>query len=180
MEITEQFENTFDNLDGLRPVISNLLALASQKKTVSKAAAREKIQSIIIHIIDRLNDGLNTLAEENEHQTGLFESMQNLFNDAINRGGKLVAALEGETKSAAKKLGWLKTGVSGAANLAKVARVIVNQRAAECRLTVEAAAKMDVRSSRFLSVIGNLQGVIADRWGSLKGFFIQKMQEESK
>jgi hypothetical protein len=174
-EINSSFENTSDNLGGLRPVISNLLSLVSQK--ASKAELRERASQLMAHLADNLGDKINELEEENSHQVGLFESLNDLFGDAISRGEKVTASLKSASKNSEKRVSWLKGAVKGAQDLAKQARSVVDNRAQECRSTVNLIIRQNIKSERFLGVVNELQGVIADRWGAFHGFFLQKIQE---
>jgi vacuolar-type H+-ATPase subunit E/Vma4 len=176
-QIKNQFEQTSDNLGGLRAVVSNVLQLIQQAKVVNKADLREKVHSIIRHVSDRLGNFINSMAEQNEHETGLFEALESLFADAVNRSQKLVASLTAQSKDADKKVQLLKSATNGVDDLARSARVVVTQLGEECRRNVEMASRMDVRALRFLSVVGNLRDVVTERFGSLSSFFIEKSKK---
>lgn len=160
-----EFNLSYENVGGLRPIISNLFELIETHANLSKTDFRQHARNLIRHIIDRIGDIENEEAEENERQVGLFESLENLFSDAIQRSKKLTSALGKSAKEAEKKLLWLRTSVKGAGQLADTAKDVIGQRAHECRSANENAARMDVRSGRFLSVLGHIRDIITERWG---------------
>jgi hypothetical protein len=176
-QLSSEFDGTNDNLGGLRAVISNVFELVQKKEHISHADFRHKARSIIRHIIDRIGDFQNELAEENEAQVGLFDSLGNLFNDAVQRSNKVTSALAKQAKEAAQKITWLTVAVKGSKSLANQAKSVVQQLAAECRYHKSKAYRHDVREGKMLSVIDNLRDVIADRWGPLHTFFTQKYLE---
>jgi hypothetical protein len=177
-QISNKFEQTYDNLGGLRAVITNVLQLIQKKEVVSQSALREKVHSVIRHVSDRLNDFTNSLAEQNEHQTSMFESLESLFNDAVVRSTKLVAVLKAQSVHAETKVGMLNTMTKGTDGLAAEARNVVTQLGNECRSTVQRASRMDIRAMRLLSVVGNLRDVVTERFATLSAFFIEKMNQK--
>jgi hypothetical protein len=178
-EIRSEFENTFDNLDGLRPIISNLLEIVRNHKHLNNGQVRQHVRSLLRHITGRLNEKLNEFEEENEHQGGLFESLDKLFDDAIRRGDKVVSALVASLKRSGQKVTFLQKAVKASEALAQAGRNVVGLRARECRHHHNHNTHLDVKAERILAVVSQLQEVIGDRWSSLHGFFLQKMDSES-
>jgi len=177
-EISSEFESTFDNLDGLRPVIVNLLEIARSPVHLNKHQVRAHIRNLIRHIIESLNDKLNEFEEENEHQVGLFEALVKLFDDAKSSGSKVVKAFESSLKRASKKIMFLSVGVKGIDQLVQAAYRVGQLRSKECRRHKDTHHRKDVRAERILGIVSQLQEVISDRWSTLHGKFIQMMDSE--
>lgn len=177
-EIKSEFENTFDNLEGLRPVISSLLEIMNTAAHVSHAQARHSIRSLLRHLRERLQDRLSELEEENEHQIGLYDQLVKLFDDAVKRSSIVVKNLTEAVQRNSKVIANLAKGVNGAHLLAESARVVVDLRAQECRGYVRDNQRADIRTKAVLDVVSNLQDVLADRWSTLHGFFLQQFESE--
>jgi ribosomal 50S subunit-associated protein YjgA (DUF615 family) len=175
-EIRTQFENTFDNFDGLRPVMADLLEIASEAKHMTNSVARLRVRSLIRHILVRLHDQLNHFEEEHSAQTAMFAALENLFEDALQRGQKVAGALLASSKYANRKVKWLTQAVAGSDTLASDARTIVDLVVRECAHVKHAMGRAHDRNVNVLSVISQVEEVVADRWGSLHGYFLQKMQ----
>jgi hypothetical protein len=173
-ELSETLENTYDNLHGMKPIIENLVEIAKKPANLRVKEVHASIVKMAHMLIGRFHDFMNLISEENEHQEGIFEGLSQLFGDASKRANGIVTQLEGEQGRAAKKAAWLRQGVSGSEHLAQGARNIVDLFMHQCAAFQQHVHNSEVRFTRFLNVIGQLQEVIADRWGSLHGFFLQK------
>jgi len=172
-EIKSQFEETFDNLDGLRPLISSLLEIMRQANHLNKPQVRKHIRNIIRHLIARFSDKINDLDEEHEHQIGLFDALDKLFGDAIDRGEKSEKAIKDALERVEKKVDILKTGVAGIKSLVKSAKNVIDLRYKECRRLHGSHVAQNVRAEKILSVVSELQEVIGERWKNLNTFFTE-------
>jgi len=179
-EISSEFEGTFDNLDGLRPVIANLLEIARSPVHLNKHQVRQHIRSLLRHIIERLNDKFNSFEEENEHQVGLFEALVKLFDDARSGGEKIVKAFETSLRRTGKKIAFLSIGVKGTQSLTKQAFHVGVLRAKQCRRHKNSHNRKNIRAERILGIVSQLQEVIMDRWSTLHGKFLQMMDNEEQ
>jgi len=179
-DISAQFENTLDSLNGLRPVISNFLEICRSKGHLSNEKARKAMRQLLGSLQTRLHDQVNKFSEEAEHQKATFSALGNLFSDAVSRTSRVVSALAKAQDHSVKKIGYLNGGVAGAEYLASQARNIVDLRMNECRFTTEEHNKLTVRTTRIMGVVNTLQEVIADRWSSLHSYFIQRMDKVEK
>jgi len=179
-EISTQFENSVDNLDGLRPIISNLLEVIKSPVHLNNKKARRHVLNLLRKLSQQLHYKMNHYAEENEHQRAKFESLTNLFTDAVSRGSKLANALSKAQSRGVRRIKYLRQGVTGSNGIANQGRNIVDLRSMECRAMVEEHNRMTVRLTRVIGTVSQLQEVIADRWNSLKGFFIEKMEKTIK
>jgi len=178
-EISSDFEGTYDNLDGLRPVISNLLEIIRKPHHLNKHEIRQHIRSLLRHIIERLGDKVNEYEEENEHQIGLYEGLDKLFNDAREGGAKVVKALEGALKRTGKKIAYLKIGIKGSEQLVKASFHVGFLRSKECRRHHRSQKRKNIRAEKVLGIVSQLHEVISDRWSTLHGKFLQMMDQES-
>ena len=179
-EIKHEFSSTFDNLDGLRPLIADLLQVISSAEALKDKSARQKIREFLYHLTERLEDKLAALEEQNEHQEGLFTSLSTMFGDAVKRANGVLTQLEKGIKIGQTKINYLKQGELSANALAKSAHSIVLMKKQECGAFVAFLSHERIRHQKILDVISELQGVIADRWGVLNSFFVQKIEETSE
>jgi uncharacterized protein YukE len=179
-EIRTEFENTFDHLEGLRPVITDLLEIAKKPKNLNNRAAVSHMRRLVRFVQRRLHDQMNFFEEENEAQEGLFEAMTNLFGDAYSASSKVAGTAHTRANYDAKKITWMHESVKGSNTLANDAREIVDLFAAECAWTMNFLNDVNVRNRKFLGVVSQVEEVMVDRWGSLKGFFIQRANEQEE
>ncbi len=180
MEMKSQVDASFDTYDGLKPAISNIIELVQNRANLTKPNFRARARSLVRHLLDRLSNIRSNYLEENEKQKQVFKSLILFFNGAKNRAVNYDKALMKHNKRANQRIRWMTKAVRGANKLAKDGEKVVNQRREECRWEKEREARLQVELARALSVVRNLQDVIADRWGRrVKSFFLQKLQTET-
>jgi len=175
VQITADFEQLEDNLNGLKPVISNLLQLLNTNN-VSKSDFRQKIHSIIRHLIEAIGDFKRQQEEENEFRESLYTSMETLLTDAVTNADKVAKGLKKLTKEAEKKIKLLKDNASWSNQLAKEAKTVVDQRADECRLFSTFNARQEIHHAKKLSAITNIQDILSDRFGALSKLIEEKYE----
>jgi hypothetical protein len=179
-EIQNEFDSTYDNLDGLRPVINSLLEVIRSPSKIRQQSVRAKLRNLIFHLTEALNDKLNEFEEENEHQEGLFSALAGVFTNSVNRASTVVEHINKSSARAAKKLTWVTRAEKSAHDLVRSAQGIARMRSAECRHFFLFLHGERARAARILGNISSLQEVIADRWSSVHSFFLQKFQTEEE
>jgi hypothetical protein len=173
-EISNEFESSHDNLGGFRPIVANLLEIVRSPVHVRRQVSRRQLRSLLGKLAEQFHDQVNSFAEENEHQDGLFDGMTALLADSMMRSTKLVEGLNHMQDAAAHKVKWLKSAVRGCAHLTDLSRSIVDLTARECRNVNEQVTRSRTRAATFLGVCGQVQEVLNERFGSLKAFFLEK------
>jgi hypothetical protein len=176
-EINSELENSFDDLQGMRPIIENLVEIARKPKNLRIKMVRQKLVRMMHLVMERFHDFSNLMEEENEHQEGIFTGLRTLFGDATKTATRLVSTLQATQKMASTKAAWLRKGVAGSQAVAMEARHIVDLIMGQCRAFHQEIQASRVRFAKFAQIVGQLQEVVADRWGSLHGFFLQRFDQ---
>lgn len=176
-EIAAQFDSTQDNLEGLRPVIQNLLEIVRKSGHLASKPSRVHVRRILRRLGHWLHARVHLFSEENHHQVGLYDELTHLFNDAMNRQSSLIKGLAREAKITAHKLQWMGESVKGAAWMASHAHEIVRLMKQECHTLNRTLKKVRHDSHRVLTMVGQVQEVIADRWNTLKSYFIERIEK---
>jgi hypothetical protein len=179
-EISSQFDSTMDNLGGLRPVISNLLEIVRSPVHLNRKQARRVIRRILRRLAYKLHDTVHRFAEENEHQKGIYHALNALFEDSRQRQAKLIKHVGAAAKQYSKKLLALNNSVKASTQFAAHARNIVDLLRHECRNAKHLRRKVRTESARILNHVLQVQEVIADRWTSLKSYFIERMEKQEE
>jgi hypothetical protein len=167
-QITSEFNAETSNLNGLRPVIENLLELVALPPT--RKQARRRLRNLLGRLAEELYDQSNLFAEENEHQHALFEGVDVLLKDSVHRAEQLHAGLVKKLRASAKRVVRLQATVKGSGLMSVLAGEVVSLRVKECRTARNTIRRLRRRASRFLSVIGQLQEVLVDRFGALSKY----------
>jgi len=179
-EISSQFENTFDEVGGFRPIISNLLEVIKDPKNHVKKQARRVMRKLLAKISYRIRAQFEKYEEENEHQKELFSSLHGLFSDSMKGAKKILTALGEKAEKAVITLTQLKTVMNEATQLASDARDIVDLMQAECQFEQQYLKKTIRRGVKLLLYITQVQEVISDRWNALRSFFVEKMENPAE
>jgi len=178
-EISNEFENTHDNLMGFRPIVANLLEIVRSPVHIRRRVSRQQLRALLGRLAEQFHDQVNTFTEENEHQEGLFDGMSSLLQDSVVRSQKLAAGIRAQQASAQHKIKWLQTAVKGSAHVTDLARSIVDLTARECRNVNQQVIRSRTRAANFLGVCGQVQEVLNQRFGSLKSFFVERTQAQN-
>lgn len=178
-QIRTEFETTYDNLGGLRPILASVFELIEDKKNVSKEDFKRKAISIVDNINDRVNDFLNNLAEENEHQRSLYDTLEKLFGDRLSNVERQIDSYEKFITHTTKKAAFLRVALNGAKALHKRANGVIDDRTTECR-NIRTNLHNELSSIRkTLSACVDVRGLATEDYGSLHGAFMEKLSESN-
>jgi len=178
-EISAEFENTYDNLGGLRPVISNLLQILRDTTTqqIQLKTVRASLRTLLGKVQHHLRNTFLSFEQENEHQTALYSELQTLYDDAIKSATRRLQRLGQSAENSEKKLSHFQRAVEFSSSLADQARFVVTLMKKECNriLGTNKGLRNHVRTT--LQYVDQVLEVVNDRWPSLRSFFQEKMNE---
>jgi len=178
-EITTEFQNIGDGLFGVKPVLSNLLQVISNKKHLYNKSTRRQIRFLIANVSEFLHDLSYKFQEEQEHEENLFGEIKNMFNDGIVATKRVVDQMKIGRKAAITKVAWLESAVKEGDHITIMAKNIVDVKRKECKHVGSTVSLLKSRNIRFLRVLSQLQEVLNNRFGELRSFFIQKIENSS-
>lgn len=173
-EISSDFEKINDKLGGFRPIVENLLEIVKSPKHLRLRNTRKSVRRLLAKLSEWFHDQTNVYSEENEHQEGLFDGVATLFQDAVSRSNGAIKHLVSLQKGSDHKIKWLEAHVRGSTHLSNMARELVDHKSNECRHINDLVHRGKLRYSRIIAAAGQVQEVIVDRFGALRGFFVQQ------
>jgi len=178
-EISSEFENTYDNLGGFRPVISNLLQIlrSTTPQQLGNKPFRASLRTLIGKVQNHLLNHLQSFEQENEHQTALYSGLQAMYNDKVRRATRLVVGSTMRAKISEKKLSDFLSSVKYSSSLANQARFVVTLMNKECNRILGTNKSLRNQARTTLNYIDQVLEVVNDRWPSLKNFLQEKMND---
>jgi len=177
-QVKVEFAGDYSELNGLRPIITNLLSIVEDKKNLNNDVVMEKANGLFSAIREYLNDQQNRYSEENTHQNALYGAAIQLFGSAVERASKIVERLTGTIVEGDKQITYLAAQHSAADQFVQQATSVVNDFLRGCAAKQDARQLLVVNSQRFLDVIDQVRVTINDRWHAAATFFMERMQSE--
>jgi len=176
-QISSEFEQSMDNLNGLRPAVSNLLEIVKSPKHLRRKATRRSVRRMLSRLAEHFHDDMNAFGEENEHQRALFSGLKNLYADSVFRGKKTLQGLAAYNKAITHKVRWLQRAIRGSAHLVKSSRNISDLKRAECRNVRHMINVNSVRLGRVIMASSQALEVIADRFHTFKKAILKRTKK---
>lgn len=167
-QISAEFEKEFDNLNGYRPIIANLLEIVRSPVHLRRKATRVSVRRILGRLAEKFHDDVNTFAEENEHQRVFFHGISTLYADRASRINNSISGLVSAQKNINAKVRWLTESVRGTEQLVRDAANITDLRKQECSNVNYMVNVNTVRLTRVLRSVSQVLEVISDRFGDFK------------
>lgn len=177
VEISTQFEQSYDDLNGLRPVISNLLEIVRSPVHLKQKKFRVSARKILGWLAYNLHEWSNTFDEENEHQKGMFEGLVGLYTSRVNSQQKVIKLISAEAQANNKKISHVADQAKQAANIAQQSQQIVDLVIRECNGFKKEINAVLLTTGRILNYASQLEEVVLERWPSLKSYFLEKLEE---
>lgn len=178
-ELQVKFAGFTHELNGMRPVIQNLLEVSADMNNINNDMIRAAISQMYVHVMERLNDEQNSMVEWNAHQNAMFLAMGHLANSAQERADKTGDMIEAGLKVQEGKVKFLEKVAGFALANAGVARTVSNDVRAACRLDRDVFGTIVAEHNRVNDVISQVHAVVNDRFGAVHAFFIEKMEREN-
>ncbi len=177
-EIHNQFESIDYNFQGLRPIITNVIEIAKDKKHLFKKKFRKSLRKIFHFFSYHLYNALEGFREINARQRGLYSAVNDLLTDSTRRLRRLFLIVKGEAKGKHLLLTRLKKKLSGARCLVKKAKYVARLLIRKCHFMKRSRLRENLRVTRLLRFITQVDEVISERWRHLKAYFIQREDRE--
>jgi hypothetical protein len=176
-QIKTEFERTYDNLGGLRPIFANIFELIQEGANVKNAKFVQKALNILNNLSDKLGDGLREFAEENESQEALFDNLEKVFSDAVSNINRVTDALSAALKHVSKKIAFVSLSVKGASDSSNQSQALVAYRHKECQRLKNDSAELQTQTSKTLIAINEIVGFLLEDFAGLRSSLMEKLAE---
>ncbi len=163
-EITSEFEKTTDGLDGLRPVVANLLEIVSSKRHLRKKKSRRFVRRLLRKLAMFLYNKSLVYAEEQEHQKALFSSVGGLFLDRLLRTKGVLRSYLRLQKAEKSKEKWLRYALRGIKHLLHLSSAVVKAKVRECHFSKRSTSRLAHRLTRLAMFVYQCKVVLASRF----------------
>jgi len=173
-EIRVEFANTFDNINGLRPIITSLFQTMADANKVGKEVIRNRLLRILHEIVKVLNKRKDDLEARNEGAEAVFEALLKNIEENKTRVKKLQERLAGEKNSLGKRQGALTDSKTRAHNITHFSKIALAIRGEQCTQMKERNAKLMVSIQKSKNIVAQIEEILQERFGQLKGFFIER------
>lgn len=167
-QIKVDFEGNFNNVDGLKPVVSNLLEIMQNKPAVVKVDVRLSLKRLVESLAEKVRDRVEQLEEENETQTSLFANLELALSANVSRSRKSLDILKKSQEALEKKAAGISAAIARSDVHVKRAVAIYDMRVLECQQSVDIHKYLTVKKSKLYSVVGILKDIVDERFPELK------------
>jgi len=175
MQVREQFAGMFTELHGLKPVITNLLAIAADPTKMNDDEVRAKMQGIIGNTKEYLNDLHDRFVEENEHQESLFENLVTSYTSKKESMAKILKAGEEAHENAEKEVIYLRLSEESSELLVTMADKVTLAVSSECHVHADHHKYVDEVDQRMLDVVDQVRIIANESFPEIASFFIERM-----
>jgi uncharacterized coiled-coil protein SlyX len=173
-ELRVDFANTFDNIDGLRPIISSLLQTMADPANVGKEVIRSRLMKLLKEIVKILNKRKDDLEARNEGADAVFEALLKNIAENKTRVQKLQERLGGERNSLNQRQGALSDSRTRAHNITSFSQMALQIRAQQCTSSKERNTRLIVSIQKSKNIVAQVDEILQERFGQLKGFFLER------
>jgi hypothetical protein len=173
-EIRVNFENTFVELQGFRPLITKLFQLMANGNNIDKADVRNKLLALFSKISRELNNIADEIEANRAKQDSIFSSLIESYKENLIRIEKLLERLNKENNDLSHDAADLTTSNKEAALITAAAKEIFRLRKKECIDYAETIARIAVEISHTRSVVSQIHELMTEQFGNLKSYFIQR------
>jgi uncharacterized coiled-coil protein SlyX len=173
-EIRVDFANTFDSINGLRPIISSLLQTMADPQSVGKEVIRNRLLRLLHEVTKALNKRKDDLEARAEGAAAVFEALIKNIAENKTRVQKLQERLDAERSSLSKRQGALTDSRTRAHNITSFSQAALKIRAEQCTLSKERNAKLLVSIQKSKNIVAQVEEILQERFGQLKSFFLER------
>lgn len=173
-EIRVDFANTFDNINGLRPIIASLFQTMADPNNVGKEVIRSKLIRLLHEVAKALRHRRDDLEARLEGADAVFEALLKNIAENKTRVQKLQERLSGERNSLDKRQGALADSRTRAHNITHFSHVALQIRGQQCALAKERNTRVMVSIQKIKNIVAQIEEILQERFGQLKGFFIER------
>jgi len=173
-ELTVEFTNTEDGLDGLRPIISNLLQSARSPPVVGKNVIRARLIHLLKTIIKVIRKRRDLLEQQNEGANSLFEALLKSFDENKTRVTKLLERLAHEKNLLDKRQGALNDALARAHRISVLSKKAAGIRVRQCRRTKVRNARLHVRLQKIKNIVAQIEEILQERFGKLRAMLLER------
>jgi len=170
-EIRVNFENTFVELQGFRPLITKLFQLMGNGDNMNKADVRNKLLALFLKISKELNNIADEIEANRAKQDSIFSSLIESYKENLIRIEKLLERLNQENKDLAHDAADLTVSNKEAVQITTAAKEIFRLRKKECLEYAENIARIAVEISHTRSVVSQIQELMTEEFGNMKSYF---------
>jgi hypothetical protein len=173
-ELRVEFANTFDNLNGLRPIISSLLQTMADPNNAGKDVIRTRVIKLLHEINKSLNKSKDSVEAHLEGGHAVFEALlKNIAENKI-RVQKLQERLDTERNSLTKRQGALTDSQTRAHNISTFSKTALKIRGEQCTLSRERSTRLMISVQKQKNIVAQIEEILQERFGQLKGFFLER------
>jgi uncharacterized coiled-coil protein SlyX len=173
-EVRVDFANTFDSINGLRPIISSLLQTMADPQSVGKEVIRNRLLKLLHEVTKALNKRKDDLEARAEGAAAVFEALIKNIAENKTRVQKLQERLDAERSSLSKRQGALNDSRTRAHNITSFSQAALSIRAQQCTLSKERNAKLLVSIQKSKNIVAQVEEILQERFGQLKSFFVER------
>jgi hypothetical protein len=179
-ELRVEFTNIEDNLDGLRPIIANLLQNMGAP-VIGKNVLRARIIRILRSVIKAIRKRRDLLEQNNEAANAIFEALVKSFAENMTRVSKLLERLSHERNLLTKRQGALNDSRTRAHRIRVLSQKAADIRSRQCHRIKVRNARLHVSLQKIKNVVAQIEEILQERFGKLRSFFIErKMKFDQK
>lgn len=173
-EIRVNFENTFIELQGFRPLIVKLFQLMSNGDVMNKGEVRSKLLGLFTKISSELNNIRDEVEANRAKQDSIFSSVIENLKENLVRIDKLLERLNKERDDLAHDAADLTVSTKEATEITNKAKLIFSLRKKQCLEYAETIARLATEISHTRSVVSQINEIMSEKFGNLKSYFIQR------
>lgn len=173
-EIRVNFESTFVELQGFRPLITKLLQLMANTQAVNKEEVRTKLLALFKKIKGEIQNMSDEVEASKARQDAIFNALLEGYKENLTRIAKLLERLNKENTDLASDSVTLIASSKDSSAITSVAKDIFTTRKRECMNYIEAITKLAVEVERTRNIVAQLGEVLEERFGKLKTYFMQR------
>jgi len=173
-QLRAEFAGIDDSLDGLRPIIENLIQSSATPAVVGKNVLRSRLIKLLKTIIKSIRKRRDLLEQFHEGAKSLFEALLKSFDENQTRVKKLLERLAHEKNLLDKRQGALKAGLRRAHRITVLSGKAQGIRRQQCKRAKVRNARLKVSLQKIRNIVAQIEEILQERFGKLKSFFIER------
>jgi len=178
-EVRVDFEGNSVNLEGFKPIVTKLLELMANTEAVNKPLVRRKLRDVLKKISRQIKERRNEIKAINERQNAIFTALIESYKENLLRIKKLLARLNKEAGHLQKRGVELKDSNTSARQITNVSKDIFTTRKRQCLAHAERVARIMVGIQKTRNIVAQIGEILAERFGALKTFFVERDMSKS-
>jgi len=179
-EIRVEFANISDNMNGLRPIISSLLQVMADPSNVGKDAIRAHLVKMLHDVKKSISQRIDELEQRLDGADAVFEALLKNIAENKTRVQKLQERLDSERVSLEKRKSVLVDARTRSANITNLSKSAIEIRHQQCANMREDSTRRVVSNQKLKNIVAQIEEILQERFGQLKGFFIERKMRLNK